>query len=383
MKNCSLLDICRKKHSKEISDSWDELAKQFDFNSGEALRCWFKRQRKSLNTSPIIENQIETNIKENNLELIEIEKKKIQILDQKREYRNLIREQARYEHIKDEINKSIQDLSNKYPFKFNYVKNRESQNKELLAVFGDWHVGLFANNAFNNFDTNELNNRVNILVNNIIQIGKEQKARVLNIFSLGDMINGNIHISARITNVEDVIKQTITVSEILSNVLHILSNEFESVRYYSVVGNHGRVDSNKDSSIYEENFENIIDWYLKSRLNNIHNLEFIENKIDKEIIVAEIMGKKIYGVHGDKDKVNNVVSNLSLMLKEVPYMICLGHKHHFQEDRIHDVQVVMNGSLCGTDSYAKNIRCTGKATQVVMVFNEKGRYATFNIELNQ
>jgi len=44
----SLFDICDKKHKKLITESWEDLAKRFDFSSGENLRSWFKRQRKKM-----------------------------------------------------------------------------------------------------------------------------------------------------------------------------------------------------------------------------------------------------------------------------------------------------------------------------------------------
>ena len=44
--NKELLNICYKKHNKEINLSWEELAKKYNFSSGECLRSWFKRIRR-------------------------------------------------------------------------------------------------------------------------------------------------------------------------------------------------------------------------------------------------------------------------------------------------------------------------------------------------
>jgi hypothetical protein len=49
MNNKDLIEICYQKYHKEIIDSWDDLALKYNFKSGEALRCWFKNYRKSLN----------------------------------------------------------------------------------------------------------------------------------------------------------------------------------------------------------------------------------------------------------------------------------------------------------------------------------------------
>ena len=44
--NKELLDICYKKHNKEIDLTWEQLAQQYGFSSGECLRSWFKRIRR-------------------------------------------------------------------------------------------------------------------------------------------------------------------------------------------------------------------------------------------------------------------------------------------------------------------------------------------------
>jgi hypothetical protein len=41
-----LLDICYKKYNRDISESWDELARKYGYISGEALRTKFKKYRK-------------------------------------------------------------------------------------------------------------------------------------------------------------------------------------------------------------------------------------------------------------------------------------------------------------------------------------------------
>jgi len=42
-----LIDICYQKYNKKISDSWDYLAKTWNYTSGEALRSKFKKYRKA------------------------------------------------------------------------------------------------------------------------------------------------------------------------------------------------------------------------------------------------------------------------------------------------------------------------------------------------
>jgi predicted phosphodiesterase/biotin operon repressor len=57
-----LLEICWKKHEKEIDTSWNELAEQYGFISGEALRSSFKKYRQKnglINTENIETKEID------------------------------------------------------------------------------------------------------------------------------------------------------------------------------------------------------------------------------------------------------------------------------------------------------------------------------------
>jgi len=47
MDNQEILKICTQKHNKTINATWDELAKKLDYKSGEALRSWYKKYRRS------------------------------------------------------------------------------------------------------------------------------------------------------------------------------------------------------------------------------------------------------------------------------------------------------------------------------------------------
>ena len=42
-----LVEICYKKYNKELNRSWDSLALEFNYTSGEALRSKFKKYRKA------------------------------------------------------------------------------------------------------------------------------------------------------------------------------------------------------------------------------------------------------------------------------------------------------------------------------------------------
>src|SRR5690606_31399855 len=144
-----------------------------------------------------------------------------------------------------------------------------------------------------------------------------------------------------------------------------------------------RVASNKQEEVSSESFNDIIHWYLKTRLKEFENVEIVDNEYDDEIIVADILGHTVFGVHGHRDKLNNIVSDLTLMIKKIPKYIFSGHIHKTYENEVHGIVHVVNSSLSGVDDYSKDIRKTSIPAQKLIIFNEKGRLCTYNIEFRK
>lgn len=315
------------------------------------------------------------------LEKEEFEKEKKRFQDQRREYNKIRAYEARYEHLKDEFIKAIKD-SDGVKLNFN-PREYVASDKEGVLLLSDWHVGLKTENYWNKYDLDEFYKRIKLLTEKTIEYGEFHNINKLHVFGLGDFVNGLIRVSTRVSNEEDVVQQTKIAAETLSQMLVELANKFNKVEFYIVTGNHGRVSPNKQDSIERENFEEFIMWYLEAKLEDIDRVNLNRNTYDEGIIVADILGHTCIGVHGDKDRINNVAQNLSLMLKVVPEYIFTADKHHLEENEIHGIEVIINRSLSGVDEYAKSIRKTSYAGQSFMIFDKDlGRECTYNIKLN-
>jgi uncharacterized protein YejL (UPF0352 family) len=312
---------------------------------------------------------------------LEIEKLKIQYQDQKREYRNYLRADARFEHIKSMIKEEISKLNDFKPLIVKDIPNYIGDN-EVVSICSDWHTGIKEKNYWNEISIDILKDRIEFLQNKIIQICNRHEASTLHLEILGDMINGLIHVTTRISNEEDVIKQTMICSEILANMITNLASKIPNIKIYSTIGNHGRCVANSVDSLDVENFEKLVPWYLEARLVNIDNIEFCGNVYDDGIIVYEFLNETIFAVHGHNDKVTSAVSDLSKMLKIFPTELHMGHYHSYYEKDDHDISTVVNGTASGVDKYAKNIRKTGKAIQTVLVYNSEGRECTYKVKLS-
>ena len=377
----NILDICWKKRNGQIIASWDDIAEEYGYADGEKLRLLFKSHRRKMDresVSPvesIITQAVET------LNELDVKKEIIKLRDQRRELNKVVMQSARFEYFKDEVVRVFKEENKVNPIIVKPQVCTFQDNNEMLALWADWHYSMFCDNHWNQYSTEVFKERFDKLINETISIGKFHGVNTVTVMALGDLLSGAIHVSVRVASTEDIIEQTKDVAKYIVDGLKTLANNFELVNFHTVIGNHSRVVANKHDALENENFENLIHWYVESRFEDVPNVIIHNNTKDKTVAMANINGHLVYGVHGDLDRLSNVVQNLSLMFKEIPYMICMGHLHHHQEDTVQGVKVLMTGSLVGTDEYAKNIRKVGSPSQAVVIFDEKGKRCVYDVEL--
>lgn len=366
--------------------NWNQIADLINNETGDRFgeskyRKWFYPYMEGYNdalSSSISETE---QLKEIELQRRELEKEKIRLQDQKREYKNLLRYDARSEHLRDEIFKAAREVSSRKPLTWSSPLPYLSQQKEAVLLISDWHYGILSDNYWNKFNPEIFYERINTLVTKAIIYGKEQGITTLHVMNLGDMVSGLIHVSVKIQSSEDVISQTKIVAETISEMLGKLSSEFEKVKFYSVRGNHDRVVPQKNDQISKESFADIIPWYVQARTTQIDNFEIMENTYDDEMIVADVCGNHVIGSHGHKDKLNEVASNLPVMLKVIPSTIVMGHYHHNYEKEFNGIDVIVNPTLSGVDEYARDIRKTSKPAQKMLIYDQTGQICTYKILL--
>lgn len=316
--------------------------------------------------------------------ILELKKIRVQISDERALVNRKIREYSRLDSIINLFNKKINEKSHYKPLleTYNY-KRYEPLNQEAIILISDIHYGLEVINSFNRYNTEIFKVRINYLKSRIVEYCELHKIKRLHIMLLGDLISGHIHNSIRLENRENIVEQIIEVSEILSDFIYELSQRIDEVVVYSVGGNHDRVLPKKDENLDKDNFTLLIDEYIKLRINNINNVIFQNNVQDNDIIIAKICGNTCLGVHGDKDKISTTIPKLTSLIKVIPDYIFMAHLHNCKEDSFGESEICVNGSFCGTDTYAKNLRLSSYAMQKFMIFNENGRLCTYNINLSK
>jgi hypothetical protein len=301
---------------------------------------------------------------------ITLQKDKVRLQDQKREFNNVVRQQARFEHLKDEIKLSIADLEKSKPLTFT-KHSGTTFSVRANVLWSDWHYGADFTNSLNKYSPEIFRKRLQLLVSKTIYYGKLHNVDTLTIGALGDFLSGAIHVSTRVQASEDVIKQIQNVSEAISESVAELSKHFRQIRFINIIGNHARLISNKHESIFTENLENLIPWYLESRLKDFTNVEIYRDQ-DGYFVDDTFNPPHVY-VHGDLDHVSSVAKSLPQMLGIVPRYVFCGHIHHHTVKEYGKTKVISNSSLIGVDDYALSKRFYAEPAQSMHVFksNEK------------
>lgn len=327
---------------------------------------------------------------DNEEQIVELEDKikefeiaKIQYQDQKRQYRTYLRHEGRIDHLVKTMLDSIKDnINSTKPLEWvKPLSDGRNENGVLTLLLSDIHKGLVTNNHWNTYNEDTFYQRLNQITQEVLEYKELTQVNEIHVLELGDAISGSIHRMTKITETEDAVKSTQKVAEALSEFLSVLANNFENVHFYNVKGNHDRVSARKEEEVRTESFHNFIMWYMEARLEKHENITFHKNDIDSEIIVANICGNDYFAVHGHLDSLNQVVQNLTMMLKRIPTAIFMGHQHRNYENEIHGVDLIMNGAFGGTDDYAKDRRLTSKPHQKLLWLDSKGRRGTFYINL--
>jgi len=128
----------------------------------------------------------------------------------------------------------------------------------------------------------------------------------------------------------------------------------------------------KDDAVKGENFDDLVEWYIKARLQNFKNVHITDDKIDSTMYVINIRGKNYLNVHGDLDDSNYKIQS-AIQMAGVPIeAFCSAHLHHNKTDYIQGIKTLMGGSFLGMDSYCVKHRIIGFAQQLITVITEDG-----------
>ncbi len=352
----------------------DSLRKSQDTEFG-GLAVYNKMKKR------MIEEKPEDYKSEIQVQLQELKKERVKIADERAALNRKIRKEARKEDIRDLALECADIIAKNNPLvELKEYKIDKPTRKTALLTLSDLHFGFGIDEFNNTYNPEIFKTRFNLLLNQTIKYVKENSVERIYVLGLGDYLSGIIHNGVRIENRERIVKQVINISEALCNFLVKLSL-YTPIYYYDVSDNHGRIFT-KDDSSNDDNFSLFVKWYLQARFKDSEKIHIMDNDINEEMGTVEIYGRNYGFTHGHRDKIGEVVQNLSLMTKKFYDAIFIGHCHHYEATETHGTYVFMSGTLSGTDEYANNLRKTSNPSQNLYILNpEDGIECQYIIKL--
>ena len=294
----------------------------------------------------------------------EIKRERVKLTDERVQTNAEVRRLSREETIKEIAHDFAREMNAKKLLDVPRGNIAVGGDRKAILELSDWHYGIVIDNHWNKYDPDIARERISYLLDETIRICKKEDVSEIHVVNLADLICGRIHLPLRLQSRFDVITQIMEVSEIMAEFLNTLSTVVK-VHYYDCLDNHSRLEPNKSDSIDLESLARITPWYLKERLGN--SISIHANEFGDDIITFEIFNHKILGVHGDKDSPRTAIDSLSMMTHQHYDLILTAHLHHFSADEKNETLIIANGSLMGTDNYAKNLRLSAKPSQNLII----------------
>lgn len=376
------------KDSGLLDMDWNEIAKliniefrtdETEYRNESAYRKIYQYAKKMYEAGVFNHLDEDKYFKELQIQKQELKKEKQKLSDERVELNRLIREEARKESFVDMVKRIICEKTEPMNIPVHYsLFNSET---DLLVPLSDIHTGIEINNWFNTFNENVLNTRIEKYTSDILDIRGQHNSENCYLV-IGEVISGLIHNNLRLQNNMNLMEQFKYVSELISAMIIRLANNFCNVYVYTTPGNHSRLTPKKEDSLNGENFDILLPFYLKARLQNIENVHIYGNEIEPEIAIFNIRGNNVFAVHGHKDSPNNVVQNFTMMFGIKPSIVLLGHRHVNSISTVFNTKVIQTGCVSGSDEFAVNIRKVNRPEQIVSVIGENGLICSYDLQLD-
>lgn len=366
-----------------------ELAYGKSYSSDVARRMFYgsKYTLDLLGQESISQMDSQDLVEELNEKMLELQKERIRLSDQRTAFNKVVRTRARQEELNDIIKTAISEsnLPELHYTPPTYLDSAFSpvhcSDNTMLVSLNDIHYGLVVDNIWCEYNPEICARMFDTYLSKIIDIGLTHGIRKVYVYNCGDSISGNIHVPIQVANKENVIKQVMGVSELISDFLSKLSSQFEYVGYISVAGNHSRLTKKEDAP-YDERADDLIEWYLQARLSEFENIHLLSiYRIDETISAFVLYGKTYVIVHGDFDGSPAKIASLQQMIGGNIYAVLLGHKHHNSYNSENGIKTVMSGSFVGMDDYCVQKRIVGDPEQTVCICDDTGIICHYDVPL--
>lgn len=325
---------------------------------------------------------------------LELKRERVRVQTEKLEYNRWIRENVRSEMFIDKIVDAINSLEKIHTPILTTFNNGKSNIKEGILAIADIHFGregvvygIDGKTILNEYNEDVFERRMWELLDEAIHIIEKEQLEVVNLFILGDVIDGLLRVSQIKSLQYGIVDSTIKVSEFLVKWIAKLSKH-TYVNVYSNTDNHSEIRplGTNAGDMPHEQMSKIICFYMQSRLKD--NANVCVNDI-KEINYVDILGVKVATVHGHNDrKIENSIKDYVHLYGKRIDLLLSAHYHSGASQTVGanefgNIEVIRTPSICSTDDYAVKLKKSAKAGSKFMIIEEgKGKTITYDITLD-
>lgn len=321
-----------------------------------------------------------SSILNSNEDLLELKKERIKIQTEKLELNKWLRELSRDELIAEKIVDAIHGL---HPVDIPDPIIPINMKKEYLLTLSDAHYGVefcikdLYGYIMNEYSPRIFENRMWDLFYQITEQIKTDNIKVLNIFDLGDDLDGLLRANSQLMQLKyGVIDSSILYANFLSEWLNELSH-YVKIKFQMVKrSNHNqlRLVGQPKNAFPDEDMSKSMLVFIKERLKDNPNITIIENPTG--LAYAQLGTYTILGGHFETKNLADELKNYSKTYGVPIDYIFSGHWHSsFSGDVGIDSEYISVRSLMGINPYSMQINKTAPAGASMFVF-EQGKGIT-------
>ena len=321
----------------------------------------------------------------------ELDKARIKLQTEKLEYNRWLREEARDELIAEKIVTAIKELPPLEVPKIlpAHIAGRVCDDREGCLIFADTHygvdlkiTGLFGE-IINEYSPEIFEQRMWNLLTQVIDICQKEGFTSLNVYDLGDEVDGILRVSQLWKLRYGVIESTVRYGRFITEWLNELS-KYVYIKYQMVKdSNHCqlRLLSQPKGTFKDENMAYIITEKIMDRLENNPNFEFVQNPTG--YVFDNILGYNVLGIHGEGKGLESAIKDFSKTYRVELSFLIGGHKHHQNSSNIGiESDVISVPSVIGVDDYSLSLHKTSDPGATLFVLEKgKGQTIEYNIKL--
>lgn len=321
-------------------------------------------------------------------EKIAAHKERIKTQTEKIEMNRWVRELSRDEMITQYMVDAIQKLE---PLKIPEYIAPKHNNKSYLLAFADAHYGIeyeikdLFGNVINAYSPEIFEERMWDLLNQTVEIVLDNKIDELNVWELGDGLQGILRLNSQLMKLRyGIIDSSILYANFLAEWLNELSN-YVRIKFQMVTdSNHNqlRICNAPKNAFPEENMSKSMLVLIKERLKNNPNVVVVENPTGMNYSLMSTY--QVLGCHGEVKNHVNAVKDFSVALGTPLDYVIGAHIHHSKSEEVGvNSESISIRSIIGVDPYGMSLNKVSNAGASLLVFEQgRGKTVEYSLKLN-